>query len=71
MTRNCGNRAWLAGTGFFIFLGKPSENVTITYLTKHTACAFHKFYIYLFLPVLLDKYAYRRFTIQKLQFEEK
>jgi len=62
--RRCGNRAWLAGSGFLISTGKPTEKATIRYLNKNTACVFHKFHIYFFLSVL-DKYAYRRMVIHK------
>ena len=50
MTRNSGNRAWLAGTGFLICTGKPTENATVKYLTKHMA--YVKFHISNYLSVL-------------------
>jgi len=34
------NRAWLAGLRFLISTGNPTENVTVKYLTKHTAYVF-------------------------------
>jgi len=54
MTRNCSNRTWnwLTGIGLLIFAGKPTENVTVKYLTKHVPYVFYKFHISDFLSVL-------------------
>jgi len=43
MTRKCWNRTGLAGTWLFIFAGKPTENVTVKYLSKRMAYVFYKF----------------------------
>jgi len=50
MTRDCGNRAWLAGTRLLISTGEPTKNVTAKFLAKHMA--YVKFHISFFLPVL-------------------
>jgi len=42
----------LAGSGWLIFAGKPTENVKIKCLTKHMACVFYKFHVCFFLSVL-------------------
>ena len=45
MTRNCGSRAWVAGTQLLIFVDKPTEKIKVTYLTKQMAYMFYKFHI--------------------------
>jgi len=52
MTRICWNRTWLARTGLLVFGGKPTENVTVKYLTKHMAYVFFISFICFFLSTL-------------------
>jgi len=40
MTRNCGNRAWLAELQLLISTGEPTENVTAKYLIKDRPTCF-------------------------------
>jgi len=59
MTRNCGNRAWLAGTGLLISTVKPTKNVTVKFLTENMA--YVMFHISIFLSVFNS-------SVQNIQF---
>jgi len=48
-------------TRLSISLGEPTENVTVKYLTKHTAHVFHKFHIHFYQSF----FGHRRFAIHK------
>ena len=53
MTRNCGNCAWLSGTGLLISRGEPTANATVEIFEKTHGLHFCKFHISLFLSVLI------------------